>query len=55
MAQVYIGREPLYGGPLRLVTAKTLCDVQPLLDRWVDFNRTMVSDMSIAQRQLLKL
>ena len=55
-SNVYIGREPLYGGPFRLVNRKKLnADVQPLLDRLgVDFTpETMVSDMSIAQRQLL--
>ena len=57
-SNVYIGREPLYGGPLRLVNRKKLyADVQPLLDRLgVDFKpETMVSDMSIAQRQLLEI
>ena len=57
-SNVYIGREPLYGGPFRLVDRKKLrADVQPLLDRLgVDFTpETMVSDMSIAQRQLLEI
>lgn len=57
-SNVYIGREPLYGGPFRLVDRKKLrSDVQPLLDRLgVDFTpETMVSDMSIAQRQLLEI
>jgi len=57
-SNVYIGREPLYGGPFRLVNRKKLyADVQPLLDRLgVDFKPdTMVSDMSIAQRQLLEI
>lgn len=57
-SNVYIGREPLYGGPFRLVDRKKLrADVQPLLDRLgVDFTPdTMVSDMSIAQRQLLEI
>jgi ribose transport system ATP-binding protein len=57
-SNVYIGREPLYGGPFRLVNRKKLnADVQPLLDRLgVDFTpETMVSDMSIAQRQLLEI
>ena len=57
-ANVFIGREPLYGGPLRLVDRKKLhADVQPLLDRLgVDFTpETMVSDLSIAQRQLLEI
>ncbi|MDP1700465.1 MAG: sugar ABC transporter ATP-binding protein [Aestuariivirga sp.] len=57
-SNVYIGREPLYGGPFRLVNRKKLnADVQPLLNRLgVDFKpETMVSDMSIAQRQLLEI
>ncbi len=57
-SNVFIGREPLHGGPFRLVDRKKLkADVQPLLDRLgVDFKpETMVSDMSIAQRQLLEI
>ncbi len=57
-SNVYIGREPLYGGPFMLVNRKKLnADVRPLLDRLgVDFTpETMVSDMSIAQRQLLEI
>ena len=57
-SNVYIGREPLYGGPFRLVDRKKLrANVQPLLERLgVDFTpETMVSDMSIAQRQLLEI
>jgi ribose transport system ATP-binding protein len=57
-SNVYIGREPLFGGPFRLVNRKKLnADVRPLLDRLgVDFTpETMVSEMSIAQRQLLEI
>jgi ribose transport system ATP-binding protein len=57
-SNVFIGREPLYGGPFKLVNRKKLnANVQPLLDRLgVDFKPdTMVSDMSIAQRQLLEI
>jgi ribose transport system ATP-binding protein len=57
-ANVFIGREPLYGGPLRLVDRRKLhADVQPLLDRLgVDFKPdTRVAEMSIAQRQLLEI
>jgi ribose transport system ATP-binding protein len=57
-ANVFIGREPLYGGPLRLVDRKRLrAAVQPLLDRLgVDFEPdTAVAEMSIAQRQLLEI
>src|SRR6185369_14944672 len=57
-ANVFIGREPLYGGPLRLVDKKALHKkVQPLLDRLgVDFAPgTPVADLSLAQRQLLEI
>ncbi len=57
-ANVFIGREPLYGGMLRLVDRKKLArQVQPLLDMLgVDFKPgTMVSSLSIAQRQLLEI
>jgi ribose transport system ATP-binding protein len=57
-ANVFIGREPLFAGPLKLIDRKKLRrDVQPLLDRLgVDFKPdTLVSDMSIAQRQLLEI
>jgi ribose transport system ATP-binding protein len=57
-ANVFIGREPLYGGPLKLVDRKKLqADVQPLLERLAcDFRpTTLVSELSIAQRQLLEI
>ena len=57
-ANVFIGREPHYGWPLRLIDRKALgARVQPLLDRLgVEFKPdTLVADMSIAQRQLLEI
>jgi ribose transport system ATP-binding protein len=57
-ANVFIGRESLYGGPLRLIDHKEMHrKVQPLLDRLgVDFRPdTPVSDLSLAQRQLLEI
>ena len=57
-ANVFIGREPLYGGPLRLVDRRKLrAQVQPLLDRLgVEFGPDMpVAEMSLAQRQLLEI
>ena len=57
-ANIFIGREPHYGGPLWLVDRKALhAKVQPLLDRLgVDFKPgTPVAEMSIAQRQLLEI
>jgi ribose transport system ATP-binding protein len=55
---VFIGREPLYGGPLKLLDKKKLHhQVRPLLDRLgVDFAPdTLVADLSLAQRQLLEI
>jgi ribose transport system ATP-binding protein len=55
---VFIGREPLYGGPLKLLDRKKLNrQVQPLLDKLgVDFAPdTPVADLSLAQRQLLEI
>ena len=57
-ANVLIGREPLYGGPLKLVDRKaTRRIVDPLLKRLdVDFEvDDLVSDLSLAQRQLLEI
>jgi ribose transport system ATP-binding protein len=57
-ANVFIGREPLYGGPLKLIDRRTLhARVQPLLDRLgVDFGpATPVSTLSLAQMQLLEI
>jgi ribose transport system ATP-binding protein len=55
---VFIGREPLKGGPLKLLDKKKLHDqVRPLLDKLgVDFQPdTSVADLSLAQRQLLEI
>jgi ribose transport system ATP-binding protein len=57
-ANVFIGREPLHGGALRLIDRKRLrAAVQPLLDRLgVDFAPdTPVAELSLAQRQLLEI
>lgn len=57
-ANVFIGREPLYGGPLKLVDRRKLHDAaRPFLDALgVDFKpETLVSELSIAQRQLLEI
>ncbi len=57
-ANVFLGREPLYGGPLKLVDRRTLYDrVRPLLERLgVDFEpNTPVSSLSLAQMQLLEI
>jgi ribose transport system ATP-binding protein len=57
-ANVFIGREPLHGGPMKLVDRKKLhAQVQPLLDRLgVDFaSDTPVADLSLAQMQLVEI
>jgi ribose transport system ATP-binding protein len=57
-ANVFIGREPFYGGVFRLIDRKKLrAAVQPLLDRLgVDFAPdTAVAELSLAQRQLLEI
>jgi ribose transport system ATP-binding protein len=57
-ANVYVGREPLRPGPLRLVDrARMRAQVRPLLDLLgCDFGPdTPVSSLSIAQRQLLEI
>jgi ribose transport system ATP-binding protein len=57
-ANVFIGREPLKAGPLRLIDRVELHRrVEPLLRRLgVDFTpSTPVADLSLAQRQLLEI
>ena len=57
-ANAFIGREPLYGGILKLVDRKKLHDLtRPYLDvLGVDFEPdTLVSALSLAQRQLLEI
>ena len=57
-ANVFIGREPLYGGPLKLIDRKKLHEqVQPLLDRLgVEFKPdTPVAELSLAQMQLVEI
>ena len=57
-ANVFIGREALHGGPLKLVDTRTLRRrVQPLLDRLgCDFGPdAMVETLSLAQRQLVEI
>jgi ribose transport system ATP-binding protein len=57
-ANVLIGRELLFGGPLRLIDHKAMHRrVQPLLDKLgVDFAPdTPVAELSLAQRQLLEI
>ncbi|MFI5013890.1 MAG: sugar ABC transporter ATP-binding protein [Hyphomicrobiales bacterium] len=57
-ANVMIGREPVFAGPMRLIDNKALeRKVQPLLDRLdVDFEaHSLVAELSLAQRQLLEI
>ncbi|WP_027546499.1 sugar ABC transporter ATP-binding protein [Bradyrhizobium sp. WSM2254] len=55
---VFIGREPVHGGPLRLIDRKTLyARTQPLLDRLgADFAPDApLAELSLAQRQLVEI
>ncbi|MGJ4930306.1 sugar ABC transporter ATP-binding protein [Bradyrhizobium sp. HKCCYLS2038] len=55
---VFIGREPVYGGPLRLIDRKTLqAKVRPLIARLgADFAPdTPIAELSLAQRQLVEI
>jgi ribose transport system ATP-binding protein len=57
-ANVFIGREPRYGGPLRLIDRRRLRDqVQRLLTRiGADFHPDApVASLSLAQRQILEI
>ena len=57
-ANVFIGREPRWGGPLKLIDEAALIrKVAPLLDRLgVDFGPgEPVEDLSIAQRQMVEI
>ena len=57
-ANVFIGREPRWGGPLGLIDRKALHElVRPLLTRLgCDFEPgDLVADLSIAQRQMLEI
>jgi ribose transport system ATP-binding protein len=57
-ANIFIGREPLRGGPIRLIDQKRLYrQTQQYLDMLgVDFQPdTLVATMSIAERQLLEI
>ena len=55
---VFIGREPVHGGPLRLIDRKALyARTQPLLDRLgADFAPDApIAELSLAQRQLVEI
>jgi ribose transport system ATP-binding protein len=55
---VYIGREPVYGGPLRLIDRRRLhAQVRPLLERLgADFEPDApLAELSLAQRQLVEI
>jgi ribose transport system ATP-binding protein len=57
-ANAFIGREPLYGGPLKLIDRRKLRNLaRPFFDALgVEFSPdTLVSELSIAQRQLLEI
>jgi ribose transport system ATP-binding protein len=55
---VYIGREPVHGGPLKLIDRKRLhAQVRPLLERLgADFEPDApLAELSLAQRQLVEI
>ena len=55
---VYIGREPVYGGPMKLIDRKRLyAQVRPFLDRLgADFEPDVpLAELSLAQRQLVEI
>src|SRR5215469_11854915 len=55
---IYIGREPVHGGPLKLIDRKRLyAQVRPLLDRLgADFEPDApLAELSLAQRQLVEI
>jgi len=57
-ANIFFGREPRWLGPLHLIDTSTIRSrTQPLLDRLgADFKPdTLVSDLSLAQRQLVEI
>lgn len=57
-ANIYIGREPRWGGPLRLIDRTQLrANVEPLLRRLkLDFGPdTPIAELSIAQRQMVEI
>ena len=57
-ANIFLGREPMAGGPLRLVRTRAMHDLaRPLLQRLgADFGpETSVSKLLIAQRQLVEI
>ncbi|UFZ03959.1 sugar ABC transporter ATP-binding protein [Bradyrhizobium ontarionense] len=57
-ANVFIGREPVYGGPLKLIDRKRLhAKVRPLLERLgADFAADApLASLSLAQRQLVEI
>jgi ribose transport system ATP-binding protein len=57
-SNIYIGREPVYGGPLRLIDRNRLhAQVRPLLDRLgADFAPDApLAELSLAQRQLVEI
>src|SRR5580700_4760634 len=57
-ANIFIGREPLWGGPLKLIDRKKIvADSKPPLKRLgLDIDpRTLVKNLSIAQQQLVEI
>src|SRR5205814_5047357 len=54
---IFLGREPTTGGPLRLIRPRIAADAEPVLRRiGLDVSpRTRVSDLSIGQQQMVEI
>jgi ribose transport system ATP-binding protein len=54
---IFLGREPTWGGPLRLIRRRIAADAEPILRHLgLDLSpRTRVADLSIGQQQLVEI
>ncbi len=54
---IFLGREPTWGGPLRMISRRIAADSEPILHR-IGLNlspRTRVSDLPIGQQQMVEI
>ncbi|HLW66680.1 MAG TPA: sugar ABC transporter ATP-binding protein [Gemmataceae bacterium] len=56
-ANIFLGREPTWGGPLQLLRRRIASDAEPILRRiGLDFSpRTLVASLSIGQQQMVEI
>ncbi len=56
-SNIFLGREPTWGGPLRIVRRRIATDAEPILRRLgLDLSpRTRVAELSIGQQQLVEI